>query len=468
MARTYDYDLLAIGSGPAGQKAAIQAAKLGARAAVIDRAGMLGGVCTNTGTIPSKSLREAILRHTSGRMHGASMPEHGDETSTMADLFSRSRIVIAKEVDVIRNQLARNGVAFFRGNAVFEDPHTVLITGEDIERRVTASHIVIAVGTHPANPRGIELDGRTVVDSDGLLHLTRLPRSLVVVGAGVIGIEYTSMFAAMGVRVTVVEQRTQLLEFCDQQISEALKVHLQDENVTFRLGEQVTSVATHGGEAVTELASGKRILSEAVLCSAGRVGATDTLGLDKAGLEADERGRLSVSKDFRTHVRHIFAVGDVIGFPSLAATSMEQGRLAACAALGASPELAAAELPIGVYTIPEISFVGRTEEDLTSASIPYETGISRYRELARGAILGDTHGLLKLLVCSSSRRLLGVHAFGTGATELIHVGQAVMALGGTVDYLVGTVFNFPTLAEAYKVAALDATNKLRAISRLAA
>ncbi len=469
MARSYDYDLLALGSGPAGQKAAIQAAKLGARAAVVDRAAMLGGVCTNTGTIPSKSLREAILKHVVGRHHGASMPEHGNESSTMVDLLSRSRVVIAKEIEVIRNQLARNGIALFRGVARFEDPHTVVVSGDDgEEKRVTAAQIVIAVGTRPANPRGIELDGKTVVDSDGVLQLTRLPRTLVVVGAGVIGIEYASMFAALGVRCTVIEQRTHLLEFCDRQISEALKVHLQDENVTFRLGEQVTSVSTHDGHAITELASGKRILSDAVLCSAGRIGATESLCLDKADLEADDRGRLSVSKEYRTSVKHIFAVGDVIGFPSLAATSMEQGRLAACAALGVSPQSTEADLPIGIYTLPEISFVGRTEEDLTAAAVPYETGVSRYRELARGAILGDTHGLLKLLVCPSTRQLLGVHAFGTGATELIHVGQAVMALGGTVDYLVGTVFNFPTLAEAYKVAALDAANKLRAIGQLAA
>ena len=328
---------------------------------------------------------------------------------------------------------------------------------------------MIATGTRPARPSTVAFDGRTVLDSDDIVQLDWLPNSLVVVGAGVIGIEYASMFAALGTRVTVVEQRQRLLEFCDFQIIEALQYHLRDLGVIFRFDETVTGVEKHADGAVTHLASGKLIPADAVLYSAGRQGATDALDLENAGLEADARGRIAVNDRFRTAARHIYAVGDVIGFPSLAATSMEQGRLAACDAFGVSAaRQPTRQLPIGIYTIPEISFVGRTEEQLTEAAVPYEIGISRYRELARGQILGDTSGMLKLLVSPLDRTLLGVHVFGTGATELVHIGQLVMAMGGTIDVLLDTVFNYPTLAESYKVAALDAANRLSAIERMAA
>jgi NAD(P) transhydrogenase len=470
VARDVDYDLIAIGSGPAGQKAAIQAAKLGARAAVVDRGRMLGGVCLHTGTIPSKTLREAVL-HLTG-VSQRSLLGHAyraKEELEMEDLHRRARQVIERETDVIRSQLARNHVTLYRGTARFGDARTVVVSGESGEERVLrAARIVVATGTTPARPRGIEIDNTTVLDSDGILGMKQLPRTLVVVGAGVIGIEYASMFAALGTRVTVVEQRPRLLEFCDGQIVEALQYHLRELGVTFRLGEAVASVVTHNQGALTELASGKRILADAVLCSAGREGATAGLELEAAGLTADERGRIAVDGRFRTAVKNVWAVGDVIGFPSLAATSMEQGRLAACDAFGVRSAGADPVVPFGIYTVPEISFAGATEEELTAAAVPYEIGASRYRELARGQIVGDAHGLLKLLVCPDTRRLLGVHVFGTGAAEVVHVGQAVMALGGTVDYLVDAVFNYPTLAEAYKVAALDATNKLRDLSRLSA
>jgi NAD(P) transhydrogenase len=466
---SYDYDLLVLGSGPAGQKAAIQAAKLGHRVAVVERRHMLGGVCINTGTIPSKTLREAVVYLTG--MNQRSL--YGDsyrvkEQITTDDLFWRTQAVIQREIDVVRNQLARNGVALLHGDAHFVDAHTVSATSVGEERRVTAQNIIIATGTRPNRPKSVEFDEVTVLDSDGVLQLPHVPRAMVVVGAGVIGIEYASMFAALGTKVTVVEQRQRLLEFCDAQITEALQYHLRDIGVTFRFGEEVVGVERHDGGTITLLASGKRIAGEAVLYSAGRTGATDELTLENAGLEADSRGRIVVDEHYRTAVPHVFAVGDVIGFPSLAATSMEQGRLAACAAFGIDASTISTTVPIGIYTIPEISFVGRTEEQLTDDSIPYEIGISRYRELARGAIVGDSTGLLKLLVAADDRRILGVHVFGTNATELVHIGQAVMALGGTADFLVETVFNYPTLAESYKVAALDATNKLRAISRLSA
>jgi NAD(P) transhydrogenase len=466
----YDYDLIAIGSGPAGQKAAIQSAKLGARVAVIDKGTMLGGVCINTGTIPSKSLREAVIAVTGADRRS---PFQGGGTragsATMDDLMRKGRIVIEREADVVAHQLTRNQVDFHRGLATFTDPHTIEVTGEDGDaRRITGARFVIATGTHPARPAGIAFDDRTIFDSDTLLGLKRLPRTFVVVGAGVIGIEYASIFAALGSRVTVIEKRSRLLDFCDGQIVEALQYHLRDHGVTFRLGESVSSVETGPEGTLTTLESGKRILADAVLYSAGRSGSTSGLGLDAVGVEVDDRGRIAVNGKYRTAVKHVWAVGDVIGFPSLAATSMEQGRQAACDAFAVESVSVLGELPYGIYTIPEISFVGKTEEELTAAAVPYEVGVSRYRELARGQILGDMHGLLKILVCPNTRNLLGVHVFGTGATELVHVGQAVMSLGGTVDYLVDAVLNYPTLTEAYKVAALDATNKLRTLARASA
>jgi len=317
-------------------------------------------------------------------------------------------------------------------------------------------------------PASVDFDDATILDSDGILHLRRVPRSLVVVGAGVVGTEYASMFAALGAKVTVIEKRPgRLLEFCDGELTEALQYTLREMGVTFRLGETVTGVERVANATVTRLESGKTVVADVVLYSAGRQGATVELGLEAAGLEADSRGRIDVDKHYRTAVPNMFAVGDVIGFPSLAATSMEQGRRAACVALGIDVPDIDELLPIGIYTIPELSFVGRTEESLTADSIPYEVGISRYRELARGQILGDSHGMLKLLVSPDDRRLLGVHVLGTSATELVHIGQAVMGSGGTVDYLVNTVFNYPTLAESYKVAALDASNKLRTLSQYA-
>ncbi|MDX3094803.1 Si-specific NAD(P)(+) transhydrogenase [Streptomyces sp. ME01-24h] len=463
-----EFDLLVIGSGPGGQKAAIAAAKLGRRVAVVDRPDMVGGVSIHTGTIPSKTLREAVLYLTGltqRDLYGQSY--RLKEDITIADLTARTQHVVSREVDVIRSQLSRNRVAMLTGTGRFTDDHTVAVrdpSGREV--LVTAEHIVIATGTRPARPATVEFDDRTVMDSDSVLNLDRVPRSMVIVGAGVIGIEYASMFAALGSKVTVVEQREGMLDFCDVEIVEALKYHLRDLAVTFRFGESVAAVERHPEGALTVLQSGKRIPADAVMYSAGRQGLTDALDLDRAGLAADKRGRISVDEHYRTSVPHIYAVGDVIGFPALAATSMEQGRLAAYHACGEPVNATHGQQPIGIYTIPEISFVGRTEDQLTDDNVPFEVGVSRYRELARGQIIGDSHGMLKLLVSTEDRTLLGVHCFGTGATELLHIGQAVMGCGGTVDYLVDAVFNYPTLAESYKVAALDATNKLRQINRL--
>jgi NAD(P) transhydrogenase len=462
----HDFDLLVIGSGPGGQKAAIAAAKLDRRVAIVERPAMLGGVCNNTGTIPSKTLREAVLYLTGldqREMYGQSY-RLKDEV-TIADLTMRTSHVVSRENDVVRSQLTRNRVTILTGEARFTGPNTMKISSGEQAREVTAENIVIATGTKPARPDTVAFDERTIIDSDGILQLEHVPRSMVVAGAGVIGIEYASMFAALGTKVTVVEQRERMLEFCDVEVVEALKYHLRDLAVTFRFGERVSSVEAHPGGAIAMLASGKRIPADTVMYSAGRQGQTDALDLPAAGLSADQRGRITVDEFFQTEVPHIYAVGDVIGFPALAATSMEQGRLAAHHACGEPVHSARQAQPIGIYSIPEISFIGKTEDELTRECVPFEVGVSRYRELARGAIIGDSYGVLKLLVSPEDRSLLGVHVFGTGATELVHIGQAVMGCGGTIDYLVDAVFNYPTLAESYKVAALDATNKMREVER---
>ncbi len=466
---TYSYDLVAIGSGPAGQRAAVQAAKLGKRAAVLERSEVLGGVATNTGTVPSKTLRAAVLDLT-GAEHSA-VYGHAYRVKadvTMEDLFWRARQVMQHERDVVAEQLRRNRVDVLTGTAAFRDPYTLELRDQDETRTVHAARYVIAVGTVPARPPGVEFDGRTVLDSDDMLRLDRVPRNATVVGAGTIGLEYASMLAALGVRVTVVDKRPHILDAVDEEIAEALQYHLRGLGVVFRLGEEVEAVRSGNGHAaVTLLRSGKRIPSDIVLYAAGRQGATDGLALDNAGLEADSRGRIAVAADLRTAQPHIFAAGDVIGFPSLSATSMEQGRLAALAAFDEPAHPAPELFPFGVYTVPEISYVGATERQLTAEAVPYVVGVGRYREVVRAEIAGDRSGLLKLLVHADTRTILGVHIFGTAATELVHVGQTAMAAGLTLDYLVDAVFNVPTFADAYKVAALDAANRLSEI-RMAA
>jgi NAD(P) transhydrogenase len=463
---TYDYDLVCIGSGPAGQRAAVQAAKLGKRAAIVEKQRCLGGVCLGTGTIPSKTLREAVLffSRIAGRHHGTPAAQT-DGRPTTQQLLAKVDEVLAREQDVIEDQLRRNDVAMVRGEASFADPHTLIVRWEDGWRTISADKIVIAVGTLPAPPPGVIADGEVILTSDDIMRLTQVPRAMAVVGASVIGIEYASMFSALGVPVTLVEKRQRPLEFLDHEIVDELMHQMRHKNVTFRMGETVESIVVSEGaarHAIMHLQSGKRLVADVVLISAGRIAATGPLNLAAAALQAGERGRLTVDSAYRTEVSHIFAAGDVIGYPSLAATSSEQGRLAACHAFGVEAGPMAAHFPIGIYAIPEISMVGATEHELTEAKVPYETGVARYREIARGQILGDDSGLFKMLFHRENGRLLGVHAIGTGATELIHIGQAVLGLGGGIDYFLQTVFNYPTLAECYKVAALDASNKLRA------
>ena len=461
----YDFDLICIGSGPAGQRAAVQAAKLDRRAAVIEKRRCVGGVCIDTGTIPSKTLREAVVAFSGLAGKGDRLPwARLDARPTCAQLFAGVDAVVAREVEIVESQLRRNDVSVLYGEASFVDPHTLRLRSEVGWRHVTAERILIAVGTRPAPPPGVTTDGEAILDTDGVVRLKQLPRTLTVVGAGVIGIEYASIFAALGIAVTLVERRHRPLEFLDEEIVDELCHQMRSRNVTFRFGESVESIEVAGGpprKAVLNLESGKRIVTDAALFSAGRIAATDALDLAAAGLDADERGRLRVDAEFRTAVPHIFAAGDVIGYPSLAATSSEQGRLAACAAFGIPAGPMASHFPIGIYSIPEISMVGAAEHELTQKKLPYETGVARYREIARGQITGDHDGMFKMLFHRKDHRLLGIHCIGTGATELVHIGQAVLGLGGGLDYFLRTVFNYPTFAECYKVAALDASNKLR-------
>ena len=457
----YDYDLVCLGSGPAGQRAAVQASKLGKRVAVVEQRAAVGGVCIETGTIPSKTFREAVRAHTRPDGRRGIGPRR---RPSMTELAYGVGDVVRTELEIVREQLARNHVDLVRGRASFEDPHTILVRSDDGTRHLTTHNVLVAVGTVPAEPEDVEIDGKTFVTSDQVLGLPELPRSLAVIGAGVIGMEYACMFAALGVRVTVIDRRARPLGFLDAEIVDELMSQMRRELVTFRCGEQierVECVTTPTPSALIQLASGKQVVAEAVLYSVGRQGATGSLELDRIGLAADARGLLKVDDQLRTEVPHIYAAGDVIGFPALAATSSEQGRLAACHMFGVNADPMADHYPVGIYAIPEISMVGATEEELTEQGIPYESGVARYREIARGQILGDDSGLLKLLFHRETRQLLGVHCIGTQATELVHVGQAVFALGGGLDYFVSTVFNYPTLAECYKVAAFHAANKLR-------
>jgi len=467
----YEFDLVCIGSGPAGQRAAVQASKLGKRVAVIEKQTCVGGVCIETGTIPSKTFREAVRRLYSQANNGLEGGVPRRQRPTMEQLLAQVDRVIDRESEVVQDALARNDVQLFRGLASFQDPHTLVIDGIAGSRIITADKVLIAVGTSPADPRGIKADGEVVVTSDSLLNLSRLPRKVAVVGAGVIGIEYASMFAALGVQVTVIDKRPRPLEFLDGEIVDELIHQMRKSDVTFRCGDGVSHMEVIEDtvkEGLIELESGKHMVADVILFSVGRSGATKRLNLEAAGLEADERGRLKVNDHFQTGVDHIYAAGDVIGYPALAATSSEQGRLSACHMFEHDAPPMATHFPIGIYAIPEISMVGKTEEELTRDKIPYETGIARFSEIARGQISGDDSGMFKMIFGREDKKLLGVHCIGSGATELIHVGQAVIGLGGGLDYFMNTVFNYPTLAECYKVAAFNAANKISYVRRIKA
>ncbi len=457
------YDFLVIGSGPAGQRAAIQAAKIGKRVAIIERHEVVGGVSVHTGTIPSKTLREAALYLTGWSQRGLYGRAYRLQKSvTMADLLDRLNITLNHEIEVIRDQLSRNNVDTIYGIGSFVDEHTIQVkdaNGNTLEYQ--ADKFLIATGTRPIRPEHIPFNNTTIIDSDALLELKATPRSMTIVGGGVIGVEYASIFATMDIKVTLIDGREHLLSFLDLEIVDELIHHMRAQKIVMRLGESVKEVLEDSsGKVITTLESGKKICSDVILFAAGRMGCTYDLSLNKANLKPTERRLIKVNEFLQTSVPHIYAAGDVIGFPSLASTSMEQGRLAACHAFGLTNSKPAHNFPFGIYAVPEISVVGMTEQELTKNKIPYEVGLARLRETARGQIMGIETGILKLLISIEDKRILGVHIIGEGATELIHIGQAVLILGGTIDYFLENAFNYPTLAEAYKMAALDAWNRI--------
>ncbi|MEJ0013305.1 MAG: Si-specific NAD(P)(+) transhydrogenase [Bauldia sp.] len=457
------YDLIVIGSGPAGRRSAIQAAKLGRSVLVIENRLRVGGVSVHTGTIPSKTLRETALNLSGWRERGFyGLAYRVKKDIEGKDLGVRLRMTLDYEIEVLEHQFARNGVRTFAGVARFADPHTLVVKTSNEEHTFRGEKIIVAVGTSPYRPPTIPFNGRNVFDSDDIATEPHVPRSLTVVGAGVIGIEYATIFSALDVPVTIVEPRDNFLEFIDREIIDEFMHDLRKRGVQFRLGAKVDRVEVDDqGYAVSFLSDGRKVRTEMLLYAAGRVGATKDLGLEHCGIATDNRGRIEVDrKTFQTSVPHIYAAGDVIGFPSLASTSMEQGRIAACHAFGAPVPTAPEYFPYGIYAVPEISTVGMTEAQARDAGIGYEIGIARFREISRGHIMGLDSGMMKLVFSLADRKLLGAHIVGEGATELIHIGQAVLNLGGTIDYFVGNAFNYPTLAEGYKIAALDAYNRM--------
>lgn len=458
------YDLIVIGSGPAGRRAAIQGAKLKKSVLVIEKGHRVGGVCVHTGTIPSKTLRETVLNLSGWRereFYGRAyrVKQH----ISAADLNQRLSITLNHEVEILELQFTRNKVDTVKGTARFIDPHRIEVLGTDDRlAQYTADRIIIAVGTAPYRPPEIPFDGEAILDADDILNLKRLPRSLAVIGATVIGIEYATIFSALDVKVTVIEPSTSVLPFVDQEVVDEFIHDMRDRGMTLRFRSKVKKVERKAADAcLLHLEDGRQVWAEMVLFAAGRQGAVSSLDLAAAGLAADSRGRIAVNKDtFQTAQPHIYAAGDIIGFPSLASTSMEQGRIAACHALGVDAPSPPEFFPYGIYSVPEISTIGMTEEQARESNIPYECGIARFRETSRGHIMGLSSGFLKMIFALDTQRLLGVHIVGEGATELIHIGQAVLNLGGTLEYFVENTFNYPTLAEAYKIAALDAWNRM--------
>lgn len=457
------YDLLVIGSGPAGRRAAIQAAKLDKKVLVVEKSQRVGGVSVHTGTIPSKTLRETVLNLSGWRERGFYGRTYKVKTDITADdLRHRLGKTLDHEVDVLEHQFARNNVILVRGHARFLDRQTAEVTYSDGRvRSFGFSRALISVGTKPYRPDYIPFDGQTIVDSDEILCIEQLPRSLTVIGAGVIGIEYATIFSALDISVTVIEPRSSILSFIDDELIAEFTHDLRDRGIKLLLGCKAKAVHSHDGFCIVDISDGRKVKSDMVLYAAGRVGASGDLGLDKIGLNADSRGRLKVNPEtFETEVSNIYAAGDIIGFPSLASTSMSQGRIAVCNAFQVPNPANPEHFPYGIYAVPEISTVGLSERELQEQAIPYECGIARFRETSRGHIMGLQRGMLKMLFHLETQKLLGVHIVGEGATELVHIGQAVLSLDGKLSYFLDSVFNYPTLAEAYKIAALDAWNRL--------
>lgn len=489
------FDLIVIGSGPGGQRAALQGAKFGKKVAIVERHDA-GGACIHYGTLPSKSFRESVYRYSLGSrgMLGREAEERNAKIKKpsliipeMKRLLKRKERVVQGECQIIRDQLRRNGIHYVVGEATFlpseaGSTDVVLDIRNGRKRnRISAGKVVVAVGARPVAPDHLMVDDRIVFDSDTVLELKSVPKTMVVLGAGVIGCEYAAMFSMAGTKVVLVDKRDRILGSVDREVVQVLTDRFLYQGMEFVLGSEAKKVeirpAKRGkrGQAVVSLSNGRKVVADAVLIALGRKGNTGDLGLEQVGVQKDERGIIRVDAHFRTDRSEIYAVGDVIGAPALAATAFEQGRIAACHAFGIRMKTGtnAVEVeyempknfPYGIYTIPEISMIGKTEEELKAEGVPYVVGRARYRELARGQIVGDRWGLLKLLVERETYRLLGVHIIGDNAADLIHIGQAVMAFGGDVTYFVNSVFNYPTLAEAYKTAAFNAVNTIRDLAK---
>ena len=457
------YEMLVIGSGPSGRRAAVQSAKLGKSVLVVDKGMRLGGVSVHTGTIPSKTLRETVLNLSGWRERGFyGRGYRVKQDISVGDLVRRLHKTLDHEVEVLQHQFMRNMVRSVQAAAAFRDANTVsLVTEAGEHSEASFDHALISVGTRPHRPTEVPFDRKRVFDSDEMLELDQLPRTLTVIGGGVIGVEYATIFSALDVPVTLIEPRNSILDFVDREIVDDFIHQLRDRGMTIPLGSAVKEILSKPDCAEVTLADGRCIRSEMVLYAAGRSGAVANLGLEAVGIEADSRGRIKADpQTFQTTVPHIYAAGDVIGFPSLASTSMEQGRVAACHAFGVPLPPPPETFPYGIYAVPEISTVGQSEEQVRESTVPYEVGVARFRETSRGHIMGVDTGFLKLIFALDTRRLLGAHIVGEGATELIHIGQAVINLGGTVDFFVNNTFNYPTLAEAYKIAGLDAWNRM--------
>lgn len=459
-------DLLVIGSGPAGQRAGIQGVKLGKRVVVVEKQKVVGGVCTNLGTIPSKTLREAILHFSGYRQRNVYGRSYAVKRRvTFGELRTRINYVIQHEIEVARDRMMRTGVEIATGTARFESPTLVSVISETSTTQYSADRIIIATGTVPYRADRVPFNGRNIVDTDRLFEpdfdMQSLPKSMLIIGAGVIGTEYACMFATMGVDVRLLDRRTELFRFVDPEVCEALTYHMRNERITLYLGKDFREIrGDSDGKVITTLTNNRQIKTDMLLFASGRAGAIAELNLDAAGVKTSSRGLIEVNEHLQTNVEHIFAAGDIIGFPALASTSMEQGRQAACRAFGVPFKVESQLLPYGIYTIPEISMVGKTERELMEEEVPYEIGIARYREVSKGRIMGDEHGMLKLVFHQQTGRLLGVHIIGDGASELVHIGQAVMSFQGSISYFVDTVFNYPTLAEAYKIAALNGLKRV--------
>jgi NAD(P) transhydrogenase len=457
------YDLVVIGSGPAGQKAAVQAAKLSKRVALIEKAPQLGGTSLNTGTLPSKTLKDTI-EYLQG-LGRRGLPQLGAELTkrlTLPDLMARKNQVIETEIRVVGDQLQRNKIEILQGTASFVEPHTLRVTrlGGTVDQ-IRASFVVLATGSRPRRPSEIPFDDVIVCDSDSFLRTTKHPATIIVVGGGVIGTEYASMLGAFGIKVTLIDRRNQMLRFLDQEVAQTLEAQMQENGVAIRLGQEHLDVGIDASNRpAVQLHNGEIVTADMLLYTMGRIGNTEALNLSVIGLATDQQGQLPVNAHYQTAIPHIYAAGDVIGFPALAATAMEQGRLATCHAFQVPDAHEIKVIPYGIYSVPEVSMVGKTEEELITAGVPHATGRALFREMARGHISGELHGLLKLVFHQDTHALLGVHIIGQGATELIHIGQSVLSYGGTVEYFVHNVFNYPTMAECYRTAALDGINRL--------